>query len=184
MASSLEHLGTDHVDSYVLHGPASGYGWTDDDAAQVRRSAPFVVAREAALTSALYDHFLSMPDSARFFLSEDGTPDRTRLERRKHSLARWLKETAQAAITQDSAYYLLMIGLSHSHRASGPDRPGGTVPARMMVGAMSLTQTALAGIFAAELPAAEALAASVAWNKLLLVHLNALLLGYLPKEHR
>jgi diketogulonate reductase-like aldo/keto reductase len=32
MASSLEHLGTDHVDSYVLHGPASGYGWTEDDA--------------------------------------------------------------------------------------------------------------------------------------------------------
>jgi diketogulonate reductase-like aldo/keto reductase len=32
MASSLEHLGTDHVDSYVLHGPASGYGWTDEDA--------------------------------------------------------------------------------------------------------------------------------------------------------
>jgi len=32
MASSLEHLGTDHVDSYVLHGPASGYGWTEADA--------------------------------------------------------------------------------------------------------------------------------------------------------
>jgi diketogulonate reductase-like aldo/keto reductase len=32
MASSLEHLGTDHVDSYVLHGPASGYEWTGDDA--------------------------------------------------------------------------------------------------------------------------------------------------------
>ena len=32
MASSLEHLGTDYVDSYVLHGPASGYGWTDYDA--------------------------------------------------------------------------------------------------------------------------------------------------------
>jgi len=32
MGSSLEHLGTDHVDSYVLHGPASGRGWTDDDA--------------------------------------------------------------------------------------------------------------------------------------------------------
>jgi diketogulonate reductase-like aldo/keto reductase len=31
MASSLEHLGTDYVDSYVLHGPASGYGWTDAD---------------------------------------------------------------------------------------------------------------------------------------------------------
>ena len=32
MASSLEHLGTDHVDSYVLHGPASGYGWSEHDA--------------------------------------------------------------------------------------------------------------------------------------------------------
>lgn len=32
MASSLEHLGTDYVDSYVLHGPASRYGWTAADA--------------------------------------------------------------------------------------------------------------------------------------------------------
>ncbi len=32
MASSLEHLGTDHVDSYVLHGPASGRGWSQADA--------------------------------------------------------------------------------------------------------------------------------------------------------
>jgi diketogulonate reductase-like aldo/keto reductase len=32
MTSSLEHLGTDHVDSYVLHGPASGRGWSDADA--------------------------------------------------------------------------------------------------------------------------------------------------------
>ena len=31
MASSLEHLGTDYVDSYVLHGPASQYDWTDQD---------------------------------------------------------------------------------------------------------------------------------------------------------
>jgi diketogulonate reductase-like aldo/keto reductase len=31
MASSLEHLGADYVDSYVLHGPSSGYEWGDDD---------------------------------------------------------------------------------------------------------------------------------------------------------
>ncbi len=31
LASSLEHLGTDYVDSFVLHGPASNYGWTDAD---------------------------------------------------------------------------------------------------------------------------------------------------------
>jgi diketogulonate reductase-like aldo/keto reductase len=32
LASSLEHLGTDYVDSYVLHGPSSGHNWTDADA--------------------------------------------------------------------------------------------------------------------------------------------------------
>jgi diketogulonate reductase-like aldo/keto reductase len=31
LASSLEHLGTRYVDSFVLHGPASGYGWTEAD---------------------------------------------------------------------------------------------------------------------------------------------------------
>jgi diketogulonate reductase-like aldo/keto reductase len=31
MASSLEHLVTDYVDSYVLHGPASNHEWTDHD---------------------------------------------------------------------------------------------------------------------------------------------------------
>jgi diketogulonate reductase-like aldo/keto reductase len=32
MTSSLEHLATDHLDSFVLHGPSSGYGWADADA--------------------------------------------------------------------------------------------------------------------------------------------------------
>ena len=31
MASSLEHLGTDYVDSFVLHGPASRSHWTTAD---------------------------------------------------------------------------------------------------------------------------------------------------------
>jgi diketogulonate reductase-like aldo/keto reductase len=47
MRSSLEHLGTDRVDSYVLHGPASGHGWTDDDA---EAWAAMVEEREAGRT--------------------------------------------------------------------------------------------------------------------------------------
>jgi diketogulonate reductase-like aldo/keto reductase len=31
LASSLVHLETDHVDSFVLHGPSSDYAWTDAD---------------------------------------------------------------------------------------------------------------------------------------------------------
>ncbi|MGA3209940.1 MAG: aldo/keto reductase [Terriglobales bacterium] len=32
LAGSLEHLGADYVDSFVLHGPSSGYAWTNADA--------------------------------------------------------------------------------------------------------------------------------------------------------
>jgi diketogulonate reductase-like aldo/keto reductase len=31
LSSSLEHLGTHYVDSFVLHGPASGHGWSEAD---------------------------------------------------------------------------------------------------------------------------------------------------------
>jgi len=50
MASSLEHLGTDHVDSYVLHGPASGQGWTEHD---TEVWAAMVKEREAGRTRVL-----------------------------------------------------------------------------------------------------------------------------------
>ena len=79
-------------------------------------------------------------------------------------------------------FYLLGVALSHSHR---DHRPGGAIPPQFMVGAMSLTQTALTDVLAAELAdAREALRAATAWNKLLLVHLNVLLLGYLLPSAR
>jgi protoglobin len=152
-------------------------GLDEADAAAIRASAPAVLKHEEALTTALYEHFLRVPATARFFLGPDGAPDRARIERRKHSLARWLKETAQAALTHEYAYYLLSMGIAHSHRDYGP---GGKIPPQFMVAAMSLTQTALVGILRDELgDPARALAASVAWNKLLLINLNALLVGYL-----
>jgi protoglobin len=151
---------------------------SEADVATIRRTAPVVLAREAVFTDALYEHFLRFPATAQFFLGEDGEPDPARLARRKHTLARWLRETAAVATTPEFSYYLLAVGLSHSHRAQGP---GGAVPPHFVVGAMSLAQTALARLFRAELgdPRA-ALDASLAWNKLLLVQLTVLLLGYLP----
>jgi len=148
-----------------------------DDIALIRRTAPLVLRHEAALTSALYEHFLKFPATAQFFLGTDGEPDRERIERRKHSLGRWLKETAEVAINDGFVYYLLGVALSHSHREFGP---GGKIPPQFMVGAMSLTQSALAGVFQAELSdAREALETATAWNKILLVQLNVLLLGYM-----
>jgi diketogulonate reductase-like aldo/keto reductase len=50
MTSSLEHLGTDHVDSYVLHGPASGQGWSRHD---VEVWAAMIRERDAGRTRLL-----------------------------------------------------------------------------------------------------------------------------------
>jgi Protoglobin len=156
-------------------------GFTEADIEVIRRSAPILLKHERAITDALYEHFLNFPAAARFFLQPDGSPDQPRLERRKHSLGRWLRETAEAALTHDFLYYLLAVGLSHSHRSVGP---GGKIPPHLMVGAMSLVQSAFARIFQEELSdLTEALEASVAWNKLLLIHLNVLLIGYfLPQR--
>ncbi len=150
--------------------------WNDADAEAVRRSAPLVLGHEAELTAAVYEHFLRHPTAARFFLNPDGSPDAARLERRRHSLARWLRETAETSLATNGLYGALAVGISHSHREHGP---GGAIPPELMVGAMSLVQTALAGILSAELgDARAALAASTAWNKLLLLQLNVLLHGY------
>jgi len=81
------------------------------------------------------------------------------------------------AITHGFVYYSLAVALSHSHREYGP---GGKIPAQFMVGAMSLTQSALASVLVDEIAdPREALDAVTAWNKLLLVQLSVLLLGYL-----
>jgi hypothetical protein len=47
---------------------------------------------------------------------------------------------------------------------------------------MSVTQSALAGIFKGEMSPEAALDASTAWNKLLLIHLNVFLVGYFLPE--
>jgi len=154
-------------------------GIDESDVAAVKRSAAIVLTNADGLTAALYEHFLKFPRSAQFFLAPDGTVDVARVERRKHSLTRWLRETAEVATTGEFSHYLLMIGISHSHRAHGP---GGVIPVHLMVGAMSLAQSALTRMFEAELSRDEAVAASVAWNKLLLVHLSVLLLGYVPPK--
>ena len=156
-------------------------GLTESDIALIRRTAPILLRHERALTDALYEHFLQFPAAARFFLLPDGTPDQSRLERRKHSLGRWLHETAEAALTHDFGYYLLAIGLSHSHRSADP---GGKIPPHLMVGAMSLAQQAFARTFQAEVgDLSVAFEASLAWNKLLMIQLNVLLLGYWLPQH-
>ena len=71
MRSSLEHLGTDHVDSYVLHGPASRYGWGDEDA---EVWAAMVRERDAGRTRLLGVSNVSLRHLEQMAAAGAGTP--------------------------------------------------------------------------------------------------------------
>ena len=145
----------------------------------IRSTGPVVLEHAEQLTAAVYDNFLKFPESRKFFLNEKGEVDETRLDRRKHSLARWLRGSIDFKIDEDYPIRVLATGIVHSnpptHRAHL-----GSIPSRFMIGTMSFTQTALADLFREKMDDPDhAMRASIAWNKLLMLQLDILLAGYM-----
>ena len=156
-------------------------GLTQADLELIRSSAAVLVPHAEALTSAIYDHFLLFPETQQFFLREDGEVDQDRITRRKHSLIRWLQNTIQYQVDGDLPVFLLTAGLVHSH-PPGNRAHLGSVPSRFMVGTISFVQTAIAQLLSQEInDPQEAILASLAWNKLLMVQLDILLAGYVDE---
>ena len=175
---------------YVVNWPArleemvSFVGLTQEDRQLIQDSASIIMEHAEEMTDAVYDHFLKFPQARKFFVTENGDVDEERLARRKHTLIRWLRDTASSTLDETFAVYLLAIGISHgyppTHRAHlGP------VPSRYMIGTISFAQTAIADLLRQEVPDTDlSLRTSMAWNKLLMVELDVLLAGYVtePQE--
>ena len=156
-------------------------GFSEEDLELVRASGPILLDRADELTSAVYDHFLQFPQTARFFLTPDGEIDETRLDRRKHSLARWLRHSIDFRLDEQFPVFLLAMGVVHSNPSLERGYLG-SVPARFMIGTMSFAQTAIAGMLLEEMSdPVQALRTSSAWNKLLLLQLDVLLAGYVTE---
>ena len=144
----------------------------------IRSTRDLVLDRGDELTAEVYDHFLKFPETRRFFLEEGGDVDEVKLDRRKHSLMRWLRGSIDFQIDEDYPIRLLAMGIVHSHPPSHRAHLG-SIPFRFMIGSISFLQTALAQIFQEEIDdPQEAQRASIAWNKLLMVQLDILLAGY------
>ena len=170
---------------YVVNWPArmedmiSFVALSDEDRELIRSSASIISVHAQGLTDAVYDHFLKFPQARKFFVDENDQPDEERLQRRKHTLIRWLVDTASCALDESFAVHLLAIGVSHgyppTHRAHlGP------VPSRYMIGTISFAQTAIGDLLRSQMGDTDlALRTSIAWNKLLMVELDVLLAGYL-----
>ncbi|HXF51836.1 MAG TPA: protoglobin domain-containing protein [Dehalococcoidia bacterium] len=150
-------------------------GFSDADAALVRQTAAPVAAVREAAAAAVYDHLLSFPETARWFLRPDGAPDEDALAERRRTLADWLALVASADLSEDTARALVRIGRVH---ATSTATPAGPIPASLMVATIAFAQGAIAGVLREALGAERALEASVAWNKLLALHLDLMLAGY------
>ena len=156
-------------------------GFTDEDLVLVRESGPILLDRADELTSAVYDHFLQFPSTARFFLTPDGEIDQSRLDRRKHSLARWLRNSIDFQLDEQFPVFLLAMSVVHSNPSLERGYLG-SVPARFMIGTMSFAQTAIAGVLAEDMEdPSQVLRTSVAWNKLFMLQLDVLLAGYVTE---
>ncbi len=156
-------------------------GLTDEDLALVRETGPILLARADALTSAVYDHFLQFPATARFFLTPEGEIDQSRLDRRKHSLARWLRNSIDFQLDEQFPVFLLAMGVVHSNPSLERGYLG-SVPARFMIGTMSFAQSAIAATLTEDMDdPVRVLRASTAWNKVLMLQLDVLLAGYVTE---
>jgi hypothetical protein len=147
----------------------------------VQATAPLLLQHADELTSAVYDHFLKFPRARQFFLTNDGEVDQQRLARRKHSLTRWLRASGEFKVDETFPVFLLAIGLVHSHPPTNRSHLG-SVPSRYMTGTISFPQTALSQLLLHEMDdPRQAMRASIAWNKLLMVQLDILLAGYVTE---
>ena len=145
----------------------------------IESTRELVLSKGEEITGEVYDHFLKFQVTRRFFLNEDKAVDDDRLERRKHSLLRWLRGSLDFKIDEDYPVRLLATGIVHSHPPSHRAHMG-SIPSRFMIGSMSYLQTLLANIFYSEMKdSEEAHQASVAWNKMLMVQLDILQAGYI-----
>ena len=158
---------------------ANFVGLDQDELEIIESTRELVLERGDELTAEVYDHFLKFPETRRFFLEEGGDVDEVKLERRKHSLMRWLRGSLDFKINEDYPIRLLAMGIVHSHPPSHRAHMG-SIPSRFMIGSISYVQTALARMFREGIDdPQEAQRASVAWNKMLMVQLDILLAGYI-----
>ncbi len=156
-------------------------GLGEEELALIRETSSVVLEHADSLTASVYDNFLKYPGSRKFFLNADGEVDDVRLDRRKHSLARWLRGSIDFKIDEDYPIRVLATGIVHSHPPVHRAHMG-SIPSRFMIGTVSFTQTALAELLHREMEdAGLAARASAAWNKLMMLQLDILLAGYLTE---
>ena len=156
-------------------------GLSEEDLDLIRASGPLVQAKLQSFVDHIYDHFLEYPESRKFFVHDNGSPDRKRIDDNKLTMIRWMMNNCLAHINDGFSRYVAAIGTMHySVAVHRPPLP--PVPYKYLIGVISMYQTKLAALFDAEMDNEELAArTSLAWNKLLMVELDLILAAYVTE---
>jgi hypothetical protein len=140
-------------------------GFTPEDADFVRGSAEHLGPAVPTVLDALYDHLLSMPETAKFFEGQD-------IQHRKEALVAWLMRTIEGP--HDARYWSYLERVGRIHKDYG-------VPAYQIVHLIGWVQGTLsAALLASDRP--EKTVEAAAWTKLLTAQLDPMLSPYRAPE--
>lgn len=140
-------------------------GVTAEDEALVQSSAEYLGPLLPGLLDALYEHLLSLPETARFFEEQD-------IAHRKEALVAWAGRTIEGPHDEGFWKYLSQVGRIHANYG---------IPAYQVVHLMAWVQSNIAAaLLASERPEREREA--VAWTKLLTAQLDPMLSPYLQSQ--
>lgn len=137
-------------------------GITVEDEALVQSSAEYLGPLLPGLLDALYEHLLSLPETARFFEEQD-------IAHRKEALVAWAGRTIEGPHDEGFWKYLSQVGRIHANYG---------IPAYQVVHLMAWVQGNIAAALLAS-DRAEKEREAVAWTKLLTAQLDPMLSPYL-----
>lgn len=149
-------------------------GLGQNDIAAMLETVEVLFRRGQELVVGTYDYLLHDRETAAILGWERGA-DPAHLAERRRFFTVWLARTVGLDLSDDFARYLFKAGQIHA--AHGPRQIH--VPEMYVTGSVSLVNAAFARFLAEEMPGAPVVpAALAAWNKVLSLHLNMMLMGY------
>ena len=146
-----------------------GYG--DDDAETVRRTLQLLDGHTEEIVERAYGRLLKHPETMAYFSGADGVIDARELSRRKASLRSWISMVLTGEADDTVASFLSEAGRAHTRRGG---ETSVQVRGRYLLVMTGIIFEEVATTLASE-PGHESTPALIAWNKVLMLHLDVLL---------
>jgi len=172
----VTHDGSEDAGRYFRY-MADFVGFRQADADAIRRTKPIIEKYLPDVIARFYEQLLRYPPTRRFFLKKDGSVDHEYVElRMRHQTNFWLR-TADGVYDDDYARFLGYVGRAHTSRGADPNI---YIAERYVIGMVGFVQYAFMQALTKELAYDEDFedVAVGAWNKLLMVILEALARAY------